>query len=140
MAKVVNEWVVHDAASLRRAMAGMKAKRKLSLEDLFHRMGARLLNRFLTGDQENLRSDTIFKALTAMGFEMVIREPSTSKTQQRLAALRAERETAQLALLHRAAEEEVAPGCRDVDGNPTRELTDQERAQVDEVLKRYTNL
>lgn len=140
MSKVVNEWVVHDAASLRKAMAGMKAKRRFSLEDLFQRMGARLLNRFLAGEQDNLRSDTIFKALEAMQFEMVIREPSTSKTQKRLALLREEKEKGQQALLREIAEEQAVPGDRDEQGKLTRPLTPQEQAAVQALLERYADL
>jgi hypothetical protein len=140
MSGPVNEWIIHDAASLRKAMAGMKAKRRLSLEDLFHIMKVRVLNRFLAGEQDNLRSDTIFKAVNGMNFEMVIREPSTSRTQKRLAALKAEKEQAQAALLRQVAEDQVIPGDRDSDGRLTRPMTEQEKAQVEELLERYTHL
>lgn len=140
MSKVVNEWVVHDAASLRKAMAGMKAKRKKNLESLFRLMGSRVLNRFLAGEQDNLRSDTIFRALEAMQFEMVIREPSTSKTQKRLALLREEKEKGQQALLREIAEEQAVPGDRDEQGKLTRPLTAQEQAAVQALLERYANL
>lgn len=140
MSGPVNEWVIHDAHTLRAAIKGMKAKRKKSLEDLFHLMGSRVLNKIIRGEQENLRSDTIILAVNSLGFELVIREPQRTKTQQRLAMLRAEKEQAQLDLLRRAAEEEVVPGDRGADGKLTRPLSPRERAEVDEVLKRYMSL
>lgn len=126
-----NEWVVHDKESLRQALMAVQRKRKLSLEDLFHRMGGRLLNRFFQGKQETLQTSTIFKALDAMGIEMVLREPKTSKTQQRLAALRAEQEAKQADLLQQTAEEAVA---EKTGGDP---LTPELRAEVDKMLKEF---
>lgn len=86
------EWVLTDTESLRTALSSMKKHRKLSLEDLFHRMGARLLNRFFRKEQDDLYFRTVMNAVTAMEYELVIREPQKSKTQQRLEALRKERE------------------------------------------------
>lgn len=122
------EWVIHDKESLRQALMAVQRKRKLTLEDLFHRMGGRLLNKFFRGEQDNLHTSTLFKARDAMGFEIVIREPRTSKTQQRLAALRAEQEAAQAGLLQEAAEEAVA---EKTGGDP---LTPELRAEVDKML------
>lgn len=140
MAGPVNEWVIHDNESLRKALNAMKSKRKLTLEDLFHKIGARLLNRFLRGDQENLYIASVFKACDAMEFEIVIREPQRTKTQKRLDALRAEREMAQKSMLREAVEEQVTQVDRDEQGKLTRPLTKDEVAQVNELLERYSNL
>lgn len=140
MAGPVNEWVIYDNESLRKALNAAKSKRKLSLEDLFHKIGARLLNRFLRGDQENLYIASVFKACDAMELEVVIREPQRTKTQKRLDALRAERERAQKAMLREAVEEQVTQVDRDEQGKLTRPLTKAEVAEVNELLERYSNL
>lgn len=133
MSGPVNEWVIHDADSLRAAIRGMKAKRKLSLEDIFHKMGSRVLNKIIRGEQDNLRSDSIIRAVNELGFELVIREPQRTKTQQRLAALRAERDKV-------PPESAVADPDRDGQGKLTRPLTDEERSQVEDLLERYSDL
>lgn len=133
MSGPVNEWVIHDAHTLRLAIKGMKAKRKKSLEDLFHLMGSRVLNKILRGEQENLRSDTIILAVNSLEFELVIREPQRTKTQQRLAALRAERDKGNV-------EPVAADPDRDAEGKLTRPLTEVERAQVEDLLERYSDL
>lgn len=86
------EWVLTDTESLRTALSAMKKQRGLSLEDLYHRMGARLLNRFFRREQEDLYFRTVCNAVESMGYELIIRAPQTTKTQQRLEALRKERE------------------------------------------------
>lgn len=133
MAGPVNEWVIHDAHTLRVAIRGMKAKRKLSLEDIFHKMGSRVLNKIIRGEQDNLRSDSIIRAVNEMGFELVIREPQRTKTQQRLAALRAERDRDR-------PEPADADPDRDEQGKLTRPLADGERAEVEELLERYSDM
>ena len=132
-----NEWVITDSARLRLALGELKSKRKLSLEDLFHKMGGMLLNQFLHGKQDNLRSDTIFKAIEALGVQLVIREPATSKMQQRLEMLRVERRN----LVAQALNDEVTQALdRDEQGRLTRALTPQEVAEVEQFLEPYGRL
>lgn len=125
------EWVIHDTEALRQALMALQRKRKLTLEDLFHRMGGRLLNKFFRGEQSNLHTSTLFKARDAMSFEIVIREPRTSKTQQRLDKLRAEQEARQAGLLKEAAEEAVAAKTGQ---DP---LTPELRAEVSKMLDQF---
>lgn len=127
------EWVVHDNDSLRAALQAIQRKRKLTLEDLYHRMGGRLLNRFFQNKQDNLQTSTIWKAQQAMGFEIVIREPRTSKTQQRLAKLREQQQAQRDTLLQEAAEEVV------LEQTGLGVITPELRAEVDRMLKEFHN-
>lgn len=140
MSGPVNEWIIHDTQSLRDALDGMRRKRKLSFEGMFHRLGGRTIGAFLKGRQDNVRSDSLISAVNGLEFELVIREPQRTRTMQRLEALRAESRQAKKDSLVLAMEEQASGVGRDESGKLTRELTPQERAQVEELLERYSNL
>ncbi len=145
------EWVLSDTESLRTALSSMKKHRNLSLEDLFHRMGARLLNRFFRKEQDDLYFRTVMNAVTAMEYELVIREPQKTKTQQRLDVLRKEREGTRAGEVKgRAARPNPAfdpelPEPRKISFDPRRDekgriigkLTDEEKAQAEALLDQY---
>lgn len=152
------EWVLTDTESLRTALSAMKKQRRLSLEDLFHRMGARLLNRFFRSEQDDLYFRTVMKAVEAMEYELVIREPQKTKTQQRLEALRKEREGTRAgedrgralrpnpnfdpplpATLTDEVEATHFDPRRDERGRirPEFELTEQEKAEAEALLAEY---
>lgn len=145
------EWVITDTESLRAALSAMKKHRRLSLEDLYHRMGARLLNRFFRKEQDDLYARTVISAVLAMEYELVIRVPQTSKTQQRLDVLRKEREGTRAGEAKgRAARpnpefDPELPEPRKMSFDPRRDpagrivgkLTDEERAQAEAVLEQY---
>lgn len=129
------EWVIHDRTALINALKAIQAKRKFSLEDLFVRMGARLLNRFLRNEQANLQTDTLFKAMDALGVEWVIREPKVPKGTKRLDLIRAQQ--AQKAESGTSAPVDLD---RDEQGKLTRALTPEEYDEVERTLARYTDL
>lgn len=145
------EWVLTDTESLRTALSAMKKQRGLSLEDLYHRMKARLLNRFFRREQDDLYFRTVMNAVTAMEYELVIREPQKTKTQQRLEALRKEREGTRAGEVKgRAARPNLEfdpelPEPRKMSFDPRRDpagrivgkLTDEERAQAEAALEQY---
>lgn len=145
------EWVLTDTESLRAALSAMKKQRKFSLEDLYHRMGARLLNRFFRREQDDLYFRTVMSAVTAMEYELVIREPQKTKTQQRLEALRKEREGTRAGQVNgRAARpnpefDPELPEPRKISFDPRRDeqgrilgkLTDEEKAQAEALLDQY---
>jgi hypothetical protein len=135
---VVNEWIITDAESLRAAVDGMRRKRRLSLEDLFHRTKGRMAAAFIQRRKDNLRSDTIINVVTSLEFELVIREPSTSKSSRRLATLRAEHESKSKEAIRQAIEEQVSGSDRDAEGKLTRPLTEQERLEVEALLDEYS--
>lgn len=132
-----NEWIIHDAESLRKALDAAKRKRKFSLEDLKRRMGGHLLNRILRGEKADITASTLIKAANAMGMELVLREPQTSKTQQRLEALRKATEAKARELLTEVVTEQLIPTDRDEQGKLTRPLTEMELAEVDATVARY---
>jgi len=134
---VVNEWIITDAESLRAALDGMRRKRRLNLEGLFHKVKGRMAGAFIQGRKDNLRSDTVINMVNALEFELVIREPSTSKAARRLAMLRAEHESKSKEFVREAVEEQVTGSDRDAEGKLTRPLTDQERAEVEALLDEY---
>lgn len=137
--KVATEWVFRDRAGLIAALDGAKRKRRFSLEDLYVSMGARLLNRFLRGEQANLQTDTLFKAAEALDMEWVLRERSDTKAQRRVAHLKAEKEAREKkAMLTEAVEEVIVPTDRDEQGKLIRPLTAEERAQVEAILAEYS--
>lgn len=146
------EWVITDTESLRAALSAMKKHRKLSLEDLYHRMGARLLNRFFRKEQDDLYARTVINAVLAMEYELVIRVPQASKTQKRLDALRREREGTRAAqAMGRAMRPDPSfdpelPEPRKMSFDPRRDengriigkLTEQEKEQAEALLDEYS--
>jgi len=137
---VTNEWIIADAESLRAALDGMRRKRRLNLEGLFHKVKGRMAGAFIQGRKDNLRSDTIINMVNALEFELVIREPSTSKQARRLAAIRAEHENKSKEFVREAIEEQVTGTDRDTEGKLTRPLTEQERLEVEALLDEYSKL
>lgn len=90
------EWVLtSDMNTVRKALAAMLRKRKISQNALAALMGVSstsMFANFLNGKQANMRLDSVVRAIESMGFEMVVREKAPkSKAQERLAALRAEK-------------------------------------------------
>lgn len=146
------EWVLTDTESLRTALSAMKKQRGLSLEDLYHRMKARLLNRFFRREQDDLYFRTVMSAVTAMEYELVIREPQKTKTQKRLEALRKEREGTRAGEVKgRAARpnpefDPELPEPRKMSFDPRRDengriigkLTEQEKEQAEALLDEYS--
>lgn len=89
----VSEWVLTSVEDVRACLKGMMAKRRWNQERLAGQMGtSSIFSAFLRGKQDNLKILTFIRAILAMEFELVVREPTTSKTQRRLAALKAEKE------------------------------------------------
>lgn len=89
------EWVLtSDMNTARRALVGMMKKRKLTQNALAALMAVSstsMFSNFISGKQPNLRLDSMVKAIEAMGFEVVIREPEVgAKRRERLASLKAE--------------------------------------------------
>lgn len=101
------EWILTpDMDSVRNALTGMMAKRRMTHTKLGVEMGSTtssMFSSFLRRVQAHLRLDSLLRAAEAMEFEVVIREPSTNKTQRRLAALKAQKEARR-----QAAADEVA--------------------------------
>lgn len=88
----VREWVLSpDMGTVRKALSGMMGSRKFSQTKLAVEMNSTsssMFSAFLRGDQAHMRMDSILRAAEAMGYEVVIREPQTNRTQRRLAALK----------------------------------------------------
>jgi hypothetical protein len=92
------EWVLTSEEDLRVALPKMMSYRKLILQALAAKMGGRnLFSAFLRGKQAHIRADSFFDAMLALELEVVVRPPTTRKTQRRIEGLKAE------ALAHRAA-------------------------------------
>lgn len=89
----INEWVLTSIEDVRACLKGMMAKRRWNQERLATQMGtSSIFSPFLRGLQDNMKILSFIRAVLAMEFELVVREPTTSKSQRRLAALRAEKE------------------------------------------------
>lgn len=90
------EWVLtSDMGTVRKALGAMLRKRRITQNALAALMGVSstsMFANFINGKQANLRLDSLVKAIESMDFELVVREkPARSKTQERLATLRAEK-------------------------------------------------
>lgn len=94
----VREWVLTpDMDTVRNGLSGMMGCRKFTHTKLALEMGttsSSMFSAFLRGQQAHIRTDSFLRAAQAMGFEVVIREPQTTKTQRRLALLKEEKEAA----------------------------------------------
>lgn len=153
------EWVLTDIDSIAGAIRGMMGARGLIQERLAQRMGGRnLFSNLFHGKAKDVRAMNLVAAAEAMGFEVVIREPSTSASKRRLEGLRLEAVQLRAAKAAQAAEKAkleadeellaVAPeeglsqaGVtpeRDEQGKLTRPLTEAERAEVEKLLGSYT--
>lgn len=85
------EWALNSENDFRDALPKMMRYRKLIPEHLAKLMGGRnLFSAFLSGKQAHIRADSFFDAVLAMGLEVVVRPPQTSKTQRRIEAVKAE--------------------------------------------------
>lgn len=144
--KVSLEWVLPDKEALRKALPAMLRWRKVNLEGLAWLMARdgvarNVLAAFIRGTQENLRSDTLFDVIDALGLEIVVRRKSGTAIAKKTAALKAERglpSTPRDAAVALDAElAKIAPDARNDNGKMNRPLTEAERAEAHELLDKY---
>lgn len=129
------QWIVTDDGSARNAFKGMLRKRKMNLARLAEIVGSQTMNRYLKGETGQLRTATFFKAIEGMGFEVVIRERQEKASNTRLAILREKAAKPAAALPAEVPEGDE----RDENGLLRRDLTEQERAEVEAFMEKYAN-